>query len=149
MSEHEPLEESSKRLFSDNAATLIETASLDASGEEDDREAVIDTAVLSNSNLQPRKAQQYGPMKQKYQKGKRKGKKTPDDRTEDTGDSITGAELRSEQRDGHEASYSNGEDMDADDTGDVPEADNLVKNEEGGTLPVITLDGAPINSADE
>ena len=144
MSDHEPLEDPSRRLFSNTAATLVENASLDASGDEDDQEAIIDTEALPNSNIQSRKAQQYVPTKQKYQKGKRKGKKTRDDRTEDTGDSVTGAELRSEQREGHTTGYSNGEDMEVDDTGDVPEADNLVKTEEGGTSPLTMLDGGSI-----
>ena len=144
MSDHDPLKDPSTRLFSDTGGTLVGNASLDASGDEDDQEAIIDTEALPSSYIKSRKAQQYVPTRQKYQKGKRKGKKTRDDRTEDTGGSVTGAELRSEQREGHEAGYSNGEDMEVDDTGDVPEVDNLVKTEEGGTSPLTMLDGGSI-----
>ena len=131
LSDHEP----STRLFSDTTTTLVENAFPDVSAEEDNQEANMD---LHGSDNLSRKAQQYAPTRDNYQKGKRKVKKIRDDQNEETGDTFTGTVLRTEQREGHEAGYSNGEDMEVDEAGDVPEADNLVKTEEGGLSLLVS-----------
>ncbi len=131
MSDREPAERNSPRSFGETAANLHENMSLNGSADEEDQEA-ISTEIFANTNSQTRKAQQYNSVKQTYKKGKRKGKKIRDDDTETMADEAGAAEGLADLDGSHQTAYSNEEDMEVDDVGDVREADQLIKTEEGG-----------------
>ena len=131
MSDREAVERVSPRSFGNPAADLHENMSPNGSADEEDQE-VISTQAFLSTNSQTRKAQQYNPVKQTYKKGKRKGKKIHDDDTETMADEAVAAEGFAELDGSHQMAYSNEEDMEADDVGDVCEADHLIKTEEGG-----------------
>ena len=130
MSDREAAERASPRSIGNTAADLHDTLSPNASADED-QEVTISQAFLS-TNSQTRKAQQYNSIKQTYKKGKRKGKKIRDDDTETMVDEVVPAESFAELDGSHQTAYSNEEDMEVDDVGDVREADHLIKTEEGG-----------------
>lgn len=131
MSDREPAERISPRPFGKTDANSHENISPNRSADEEDQE-VLSTEVLSSTNTQTRKAQQYNSVKQTYKKGKRKGKRIRDDDPETMADEAAAAEGLAELDGSHQAAYSNEEDMEVDDVGDVREADHLIKTEEGG-----------------
>ena len=131
MSDREAAERISPRSFENLAAGLHENMSPNGSADEEDQE-VISTQAFPSISSQTRKAQQYNSVKQTYKKGKRKGKKIRDDDTETMAEEAVAAEVLAELDGSHQMTYSNEEDMEADDVGDVREADHLIKTEEGG-----------------
>ena len=131
MSDREAAERASPRSFGNTAANLHDTMSPNGSADEEDQEVIISQA-FSSTNSQTRKAQQCNSVKQTYKKGKRKGKKIRDDDTETMADEVVPAERFAELDGSHQTTYSNEEDMEADDVGDVREVDHLIKTEEGG-----------------
>lgn len=131
MSDREPAERISPRSFGKTAANSHENMSPNGSADEEDQE-VLSTEVLPSTNSQTRKAQQYNSVKQTFKKGKRKGKRIRDDDTETMADEAAAAEGFAELDGSHQTVYSNEEDMEVDDVGDVREADHLIKTEEGG-----------------
>ena len=131
MSDREAAGRASPRSFGNTAADLHDTLLPNGSADEEDQEVITSQAFLS-TNSQTRKAQQYNSVKQTYKKGKRKGKKIRDDDTETMADEVVPAEGFAELDGSHQTAYSNEEDMEVDDVGDVREADHLIKTEEGG-----------------
>ena len=131
LSDRDPAERISPRSFDKTTADLHENISPNGSADEEDQEA-ISTEVFPSTNSQTRKAQQYNSVKQTYKKGKRKGKKIPDEDTETVVDEAGAAEGFAELDGSHQTAYSNEEDMEIDDVGDGREADHLIKTEEGG-----------------
>ena len=133
MSDREPAERISPRSFGKTAANSHENMSPNGSVDEEDQE-VLSTEVLPSTNSQTRKVQQYNSVKQTFKKGKRKGKRIRDDDTETMADeaAAAAAEGFAELDGSHQTTYSNEEDMEVDDVGDVREADHLIKTEEGG-----------------
>ena len=131
MSDREAAERVSPRSFGNTAAGLHENMSPNGTADEEDQE-VTSTQAFPSTNSQTRKAQQYNSVKQTYKKGKRKGKKIRDDDTETMADEAVAVEGFAELDGSHQTAYSNEEDMEADEVGDVREADHLIKTEEGG-----------------
>lgn len=131
MSDREPAERISPQSFGKTAADPLDNMSPSGSADEEDQE-VLCTQVLPSANSQTRNAQQYNSVKQTFKKGKRKGKRIRDDDTETNADETAVAEGLAELNGSHQMAYSNEEDMEVDDVGDVREADHLIKTEEGG-----------------
>ena len=131
MSDPEPAERVSPQSFGKTTANSRENMSPNGSADEEDQE-VLSTEVLPSTNSQSRKAQQYNTVKQTFKKGKRKGKRIRDEDTETMADEAAAAEGLAEFNGSHQMAYSNEEDMEVDDVGDVREADHLIKTEEGG-----------------
>ena len=131
MSDREPAERNSPQSFDKTAANPHENMSPNGSVDEEDQE-VLSTEVLPSTVSQIRKAQQYNSVKQAFKKGKRKGKRIRDDDAEAMAHEAAAAEGFAELDGSHQTSYSNEEDMEVDDVGDVRESDHLIKTEEGG-----------------
>ena len=113
-------------------ATLDDRISHPVQVEEVDQEDIDDTVVFPNNDLESKKAQQSTIPKQKYKKGRRKGKKP-------IGEELMAVDIRGSGAgspgglgEDIEAMYSNGEDAEMEDLGEGPEeTENPMKNEEG------------------
>ena len=97
-----------------------------------DLQVIADTAMSPGNQEQPRKPQ--GPPKQKHKKGKRKGKRIPNDELADAENTGSGAESTVEHGGSAEAMESNEEDAQMETTADGVEAQNPVKTEECKSL---------------
>lgn len=93
-----------------------------------DLSVVTDTASAPSNEEQPRKPQVL--LKQKYKKGKRKGKRTPTDEPANAENAGSGAESTVEHGGNAEAMYSNEEDAQMENMAEGVEAENPVKLEE-------------------
>ena len=133
MSDGQPTDIASPKLFSKVNSSIEENLTPNGSTEEEEQEAIVGTDVFRNTDTQPRKAQQYASTKQTYKKGKRKGRKPcGDDDNEGTADETAGVRRPAELGEMRQLAYGNEEDMEVDDAGEGPEADQQVKTEEGG-----------------
>ena len=99
-----------------------------APAEDYDMQVVADVALSPSIEKQLRKPQ--APTKQKHQKGKRKGKKTPDHETGNTQNAPMGTENAVEHGGNAEAMYSNEEDAQMENMAEGVEVENPVKMEE-------------------
>ena len=93
-----------------------------------DMQVVADAALSPSNEKQSRKPQ--APTKQKHQKGKRKGKKTPDHEAGNTQNAPVGTENAVEHGGNVEAMYSNEEDAQMENMAEGVEVENPVKMEE-------------------
>jgi len=115
-----------------SAGALVENTSAGGSAEEDDHEMVVDVVALSMDQNQLQESPEPALPQQRYRKGKREGRKIRDDELENKDNRLLSAGVPGKQEENQEAVYSDEEDCENDDTGDVPGADNAAKNEEGG-----------------
>ena len=98
-----------------------------APAEDYDMQVIADAALSPSNEKQPRKPQAL--TKQKHQKGKRKGKKTPDHETGNTQNAPVGTNTV-EHGGNAEAMYSNEEDAQMENMAEGVEVENPVKMEE-------------------
>lgn len=114
-----------------SAGTLVETASPSESADEE-QELVVDPTTLLE--IRSQKSPRSASPKQKYKKGKRKGRKVRNEESATMDENpVTDSPTRDEEQ--HELSYSNEEEVENGEVGDIAEADNGVKTEEGGKWP--------------
>lgn len=114
--------------------TLEEDASQVLSAEEENHISTADAATFPSDESPQRKSHRPAPAKQKYTKGKRKGRKALDEDPGTLADRDFGTAIVVEHARSDEAVSSNGEEAEGDegDEGrDVPEQENAVKTEEG------------------
>lgn len=111
---------------------LEEDASQGASAEEEQQEAIVDAATPPSDESPQRRSLRPAPAKQKYKKGKRKGKKILDEEFKALPDRVLGTPTPVEHARNDELLSSNGEEVELDDGREVPGQDNVVKTEEGG-----------------
>ena len=108
--------------------------------EEEDQEAALDSATISVNPAHPKRYSENALSKLKYQKGKQKGKKV----TNEGVANIRNGTLRVETPTGHEenqdAVLSNEEGEDNDEGGEIAEAENSIKTEEGRKCSLECLD---------
>ena len=104
----------------------------DAGEEYDDQDLNVEKATLSINQAQPKSSLETPMAKQKHQKGKRKGKKSGNEILGDTGNSGSRVESPTEYEENQDAALSVEEEDDNDEPGNVAEADNSMKTEEGG-----------------
>lgn len=111
--------------------TLEEDASQGASAEEDNRVATVDVATFPSDESLQRKTLRPAPAKQKYKKGKRKGKRILDEESGTLPDRVLGTGTTAEHMRSDEVMSSNGEEAEVEEGNDIPEKDNAVRSEEG------------------
>lgn len=120
------------KLFDNNAAGV--TAELDTElasnvpAVECDLKVIADTAMSPSNEEQPRKPQAI--PKQKHKRGKRKGKRVPNNESANAENAGSGADSTGEQGGNAEAMYSNEEDGQMENMAEGVEAENPVKMEE-------------------
>lgn len=93
-----------------------------------DVQDIADTAMSPTNEEQPRKPQAI--PKQKHKKGKRKGKRAPNNELANAEHATSGADSAGEQGGNAEAMYSNEEDAQMENMAEGVEAENPVKMEE-------------------
>lgn len=128
---HEPSAKAMKLFDGDTAEGSAKLGPLIqpvAPAEDYDMQVVADVALSPSNEKQSRKPQ--APTKQKHQKGKRKGKKTPDHETGNTQNASMRTENAVEHGGNAEAMYSNEEDAQMENMAEGVEVENPVKMEE-------------------
>lgn len=93
-----------------------------------DMQVIADTAMSPSNEEQPRKPQAI--PKQKHKKGKRKGKRAPNNESTNAENASSGVDSAGEQDGNAEAMYSNEEDAQMENMLEGVEAENSVKLEE-------------------
>lgn len=120
------------KLFDNDAAEasakLDTEIAADVPALECDLQVIVDTAITPSNEEQPRKPQAL--TKQKHKKGKRKGKKTPNDESVNAENAGSGAESTVEHGGNAETMYSNEEDAQMENMAEGVEVENPVKMEE-------------------
>ena len=91
-------------------------------------QAIAEVAMSSSNGAQPTEPQAL--PKQKHKKGKRRGKKTPNDEPANTENAGSGAESTAEHGGNAEAVYSNEEEAQIENMVEEVEAENPIKMEE-------------------
>lgn len=120
------------KLFDDSVAEASVKLDTDVASHvlavECDMQVIADTAVSPSNEEQPRKPQAI--PKQKHKKGKRKGKRAPNNESANAENASSGADSTGEQGGNAEAVYSNEEDAQMENMAEGVEAENPVKMEE-------------------
>lgn len=128
----EPATKAIKLVRNGSASALVDDASPGASAEEEDEAIAADIAMSPTDRTQPQSSPESVPILQRYQKGKRKGRKIRDNGTEVSKNGLISVGAPTRQDENQEAVYSNDEDCEMDETGDPAGAENAMKSEEGG-----------------
>lgn len=128
----EPSINATKKYQNNAAVALVGHPSPSESAGEFDHEIVVDTNALPAEQKQSQESREPALTQQRYQRGKRKERQIRDDEPEDKYNGFISEGGPAKHEENQEAVYSNEEDCENDDTGDVPGAEISVKNEEGG-----------------
>ncbi|KAK4696402.1 hypothetical protein P7C71_g1509, partial [Lecanoromycetidae sp. Uapishka_2] len=133
-----------KELFKDTPAgsplTLEEDASQAASADDEGHVPTASANAFPSDESAQREPLRPAPAKQKYKKGKRKGKRVVDEDPSISDHRSFGPANVIEHVRSDEAMSSNGEDAEVDEERDVPEVENVVKTEEGSVQKKTALD---------
>lgn len=120
------------KLFDNSAAEASVNVDTDVASHvlavECDMQVIADTAMSPSNEEQPRKPQTI--PKQKHKKGKRKGKRAPNNESANVENASSGADSTGEQGGNAEAVHSNEEDAQMENMAEGAEAGNPVKMEE-------------------
>ena len=128
----EPSAKSTKLYRNTSASTLVDEPFSVGTNRENNQEDFVDPESIAFAEPRSKISPETSQLKQKYPKGKRKGKKIIDDGLRIMNSEAVREDSLAKPEEDQNLSSSEDEEDDNDETVDVPGADSIVKTEEGG-----------------